>query len=346
MPALRPLLNLLSDRLRALPLLVLYITDGCNSRCVTCNIWELARRNMDQAVIEQIAAEIPRLGIRQIVLSGGEAMQHPHWPRLAAILRAAGAKVMLLTNGLLLHKQAQEVIENIDAVTISLDGATPATYRAIRGVDGLPTILQGIRDIAAAVPVTTRTTVQRLNFRELPQIIDVALGVGVRAVSFLAVDVSNDQAFGPRKGIASMTPMRLPTSDSPALTVEDLPAFAAVLDDLETRYASAFAERRIAESPAKLRRLYDYFAAVNGLRPFDPPRCNAPHLSTVIEVDGAIRPCFFLPKVATISNASLESAINSPPAQAMRRAYRTGERAECERCVCPLYQGARTILRG
>jgi MoaA/NifB/PqqE/SkfB family radical SAM enzyme len=342
MPALRPLLNLLSDRLRALPLLVLYLTDGCNSRCVTCNIWELARRNMDLDVIEQIAAEIPRLGIRQIVFSGGEAMQHPQWPRFAAILRAAGVKVMLLTNGLLLHKQAAQVIENIDAVTVSLDGATPATYRAIRGVDALPTVLQGIRDIAAEIPVTTRTTVQRLNFRELPQLVDVALETGVQSVSFLAVDVSNDQAFGPRQGLGSMSP----AIDSPALTIDDLPAFAAVLDDLERRYANAFAERRIAESPAKLRRLYEYFAAVNGLRPFDPPRCNAPHLSSVIEVDGSIRPCFFLPKVATIQGAGLESAVNSATAQAMRHAYRIGERQECERCVCPLYQGPRTILRG
>src|SRR5512143_2193618 len=98
----RSLLNLTSDRLRSLPLVVLYITDGCNSRCVTCDIWKLPRRNMALELVQQIAGAVPRLGIRNVVLSGGEAMQHPAWPEIAQTFRDAGAKVMLLTNGLAL----------------------------------------------------------------------------------------------------------------------------------------------------------------------------------------------------------------------------------------------------
>ncbi|NJL94140.1 MAG: hypothetical protein HC915_10650, partial [Anaerolineae bacterium] len=74
LPALR---NLLSDRLHRLPLLVLYLTDGCNSRCITCDIWRNPRRNMALSVIDQVAAEAPALGLRWVLLSGGEAMQHP-----------------------------------------------------------------------------------------------------------------------------------------------------------------------------------------------------------------------------------------------------------------------------
>ena len=70
------------------------------------------------------------------------------WPRIAQILRTAGIKVMMLTNGLALKKQAQQVIETVDQLTVSLDGATPETYRAIRGVDALPVILEGMRAIA------------------------------------------------------------------------------------------------------------------------------------------------------------------------------------------------------
>src|SRR5258706_13887795 len=136
-----------ADRLRVLPLVVLYITDGCNSRCITCDIWKLPRRNMDMALVEQLAAEFPRLGVREVVLSGGEAMQHPEWPRIAQMFREAGAKVTLLTNGLALKKQAEQVIQTIDVLTVSLDGATPETYRAIRGVDALAPILEGMRMI-------------------------------------------------------------------------------------------------------------------------------------------------------------------------------------------------------
>lgn len=343
----RPLLNLVSDRLRALPLIVVYITDGCNSRCVTCDIWRLPRRNMDMALVDQLAAECVPLGIRQVVLSGGEAMQHPRWPEIAQKFRAAGAQIMLLTNGLMLKKQAQQVIDSVDALTVSLDGGTPATYHAIRGVDALPHILDGMAVIArAGVPITTRTTVQRQNFRELPAIIDAAKAAGVGKVSFLGVDVSNHEAFGPRFDQADTLPL-LPVHQppSPALTTDDLPEFAAILDRLEQEYAADFASGLLAESPAKLRRLYAYFAALNQQAPFAPPRCNAPHISTVIEVDGTLRPCFFLPTVGKIGDASLSAALNAPSAVDMRRQYRTGERAECERCVCPLYRGPRSLLR-
>src|SRR5437667_1064398 len=151
----RSLLNLTSDRLRVLPLVVLYITDGCNSRCVTCDIWKSPRRNIDIGLVGRLAAEFPRLGVRSVLLSGGEPMQHPEWPRIAQILRTAGIKVMLLTNGLGLKKQSQQVLETVDQLTVSLDGATPETYRAIRGVDALPVILEGIQTVVdGCVPVT------------------------------------------------------------------------------------------------------------------------------------------------------------------------------------------------
>jgi len=138
---------------------------------------------------------------------------------------------MLLTNGLLLRKQAREVIDSVDEVIVSLDGGTAATYEAIRGVDGFDLILEGIRDIrAGGIPVTTRTTVQRANFREIPQIITAAKNVDVNHISFLTVDVSNEFAFGPRfqadttLQIANMGPGAPPEHgpEASALTPDDV----------------------------------------------------------------------------------------------------------------------------
>ena len=347
---LRPLLNLTGDRLHSLPMLIVYLTDGCNSRCVTCDIWKLPRRNMQMALAEKLASEFQALGVRRVILSGGEAMQHPEWPRIARLFRAAGAKVELLTNGLMLNKQAEDVIKSVDQLVVSLDGGVPETYKAIRGVDGFNVILSGMRTCAdAGVPITTRTTIQRGNFYEMPKIIDAARRAGVRKVSFLAVDVTSTQAFGPRfttesASLQSSLPSHAPPS--PALTTDDLPEFSAVLDRLERDYAADFASGLMAESPAKLRRLYNYFSTLNGESPFPPPRCNAPHLSAVIEVDGSLRPCFFLPRVGTLGDGTLLETLNTPPAVEMRKAYRTGGRSECARCVCSLYQGPRTLLRG
>lgn len=362
---IKRLLNLVGDRLHTLPLMVMYITDGCNSRCVTCDIWRNPRRNMAMELVEELASTFRDLQVRWVLLSGGEVMQHPEWPSIARRFRAEGAHVMLLTNGLLLRRQVDDVLSSVDEVIISLDGGTAATYDAIRGVDAFDLIMDGVRAVrAGGVPVTTRTTVQRANFREIPQIIEAGLEAGVNALSFLAVDVSNEFAFGnrfqnpeesndhqPDMGLTILnnsTTTTTNTAQSNALTAAEVDELAAIIDDVELRYASAFAEGRIAESPDKLRRiLVQYFRAIAGQGEFVTPRCNAPHFSTVIEVDGTLRPCYFLPAYGRLrknGDLSLKQALNVPAAQALREAYRTGQRPECARCVCPLYKSPRALV--
>ena len=345
--------NLVGDHLHTLPILVLYLTDGCNSRCVTCDIWRNPRRNMKPELVEAIAGELKPLAVRQVVLSGGEAMQHPKWPEIARRFRAEGVRVSLLTNGLLLRKQIDEVLASVDDVIVSLDGGTAATYEAIRGVDGFDLILEGIRLVrAGGLPVTTRTTVQHANYREIPQIIEAAKSADVTSISFLTVDVSNPFAFGERFQtdiplIATMG-ADAPIEHGPpasALTADDLTELAQVLDEVEARFATDFATNRIAESPAKLRRMVSYFGAILAKDQFPRVRCNAPHLSTIIEVDGSLRPCYFLPRMGKVNGIPLHDAINTAEALELRRAYRAGERAECRSCVCPLYKGGRSLLR-
>jgi MoaA/NifB/PqqE/SkfB family radical SAM enzyme len=270
-------------------------------------------------------------------------MHHPQWPQIARRFREQGVYVMLLTNGLLLRKQVDDVLASVDEVIVSLDGGTAKTYNAIRGVDAFDLVLEGMRAVrAGGVPVITRTTIQRANYRELPLIIEAAKAADVTRVSFLTVDVSNPFAFGARD--MNAVPMHNPS----ALTPDDVREFSRVLDEVEMRFAGDFAEGRIAESPAKLRHMVRYFEAVNNHNPVDfpRPRCNAPHFSTVIEVDGTLRPCYFLPSYGKLDvGDALRDALNTSAAQALRQAYRTGQRTECAHCVCPLYKGPRSLLR-
>jgi MoaA/NifB/PqqE/SkfB family radical SAM enzyme len=339
----RHLLNLTSDHLSSLPILILYLTDGCNSRCITCDIWRAPRLNMRRELVETLVASVKPMGVRWVVLSGGEAMQHPQWAQIAARFRAEGARVILLTNGLFLRRDADDVIANVDEVVVSLDGGTAATYAHIRGVDAFDLVLDGIRAVGTGgVTVTTRTTVQRANYREMPQIVVQAKTAGVNHVSFLTVDVSNEYAFGDRTLHQAIDPA--------ALTHDDLPILADVLDALERDHTADFASGLIAESPAKLRRMMGYFGALLGESEAPPARCNAPHTSVVVQVDGSLRPCYFLPTMGKIDPVGamralpLQDALNTNDALALRRAYRCGERPECARCVCPLYKGMRALM--
>ena len=311
---------------------------------------------LEPLMVDELAAAFDQLAVRWVVLSGGEAMQHPEWPAIARRLRGADRQIMLLTNGLLLRKQIDDVLATIDEVVVSMDAGTAPTYDAIRGVDAFDLVLDGIRAVrAGGVPVTTRTTVQRANYREIPQIIDACKAADVNHISFLTVDVSNPFAFGPRfeqNGAvipAADIALGAPAEHGPpaaALMAADIDELGVILDEVEQRYAADFASGRMSESPEKLRGMLTYFGAVNGTDAFDGPRCNAPRISAVIEVDGTLRPCYFLPAWGKLRRGrSLAESLNDAEAVALRQAQRRGERHECARCVCPLYKGPRTLLR-
>jgi Fe-coproporphyrin III synthase len=337
------LLNLVGNQIATLPLVVLYITDGCNSRCKMCDIWKNPRRNISMDLVDDFVAQVESLKIQHVLLSGGEAMQHPQWDEIARRFREASVRTMLLTNGLLVKKQIDRFTDCVDELIFSLDGGTAETYVSIRGVDAFDLVLDGIRLAkGAGLKVTTRTTVQRENFRELPLIIQSALSAGADAVSFLAIDVSNPFAFGER--FADLIPL---TDTTQALNRDEITELNQLISQLECDFGDEFEQGRISESPDKLRRiLVQYFSALIGDESFPRPRCNAPHFSTVIEVDGTLRPCYFLPSYGSLRvGDKLDTILNNETAIDLRKAYSKGERQECARCVCPLYKGPRSLLR-
>jgi Fe-coproporphyrin III synthase len=324
------------DKAQHLPLVTFYLTERCNSRCVTCDYWRHGRRDATLESIRRVLPDLRELRTRVALLSGGEPLLNPEWPEISTALRDAGLRLWLLTSGLSLAKHARRVSTLFDSVTVSLDGTCPATYAAIRGLDAFDTVCAGIRAaVGLGVAVSLRVTLQRSNYRELPEFVELAHSLGVDQVSFLAVDVGNAHAFARADPVA-------PTL---ALGHQDLPAFARLIDTLEGERRRDFETRFIAESPARLRHLHDYFAALLGAAPFPAVRCNAPEFSAVVAADGAVAPCFFIPGPGVNTAAGLAPALADPAMRALRRSIAAGGRAECERCVCSMWRDPARIAR-
>jgi Fe-coproporphyrin III synthase len=315
--------------LTRLPLVTLYLTDRCNSRCITCDYWRHGRDDMSLAAVTQLLPSFSRLGTQMVLLSGGEPLMNPEWAEIAALLRRHGIKVWLLTSGLALAKHARAVAERCDDLTVSLDGTDAATYAAIRGLDAFDKVCQGIRAAAAGgLPPAIRVTLQRANFRQLPLFIELSKGLGARQVSFLAVDVANPHAFGRTDEFASDL----------ALQVGDLRTLASILDSIERDYCAEFRSGFIAESPQKLRRIHQYFSAVCGRMPYPGVRCNAPEFSAVIGATGRVQPCFFIDAGPNRVRGGLEAVLNGDPMSNLRADIRAGLRLECARCVCSMWR--------
>jgi MoaA/NifB/PqqE/SkfB family radical SAM enzyme len=285
---------------------------------------------MDLAAVTSLLPSLAQLQTQVVLLSGGEPLLNPDWEAIAQALRSNGLKVWLLTSGLALAKHARRAAALFETITVSLDGTDPATYAAIRGLDAFHKVCEGIQAAAAhGVPPVIRVTLQRANYRQLPAFVDLAKDLGARRVSFLAVDVANPHAFGRTDDFVSDL----------ALRPEDLPQLEHILDSMNQAYRQDFRSGFIAESPDKLRRISQYFAAIHGLGPYPPVRCNAPEFSAVIGATGRVQPCFFIsgPSDAPV-RADFPSILNSREMVALRADIRAGVRAECKTCVCSMWR--------
>jgi Fe-coproporphyrin III synthase len=317
-------------RLKHLPLVTLYLTERCNSRCVSCDYWRHGRADMNLQSVTRLLPSLDRLQTKMILISGGEPLLNTEWADIAQLLRTSGRKLWLLTSGLSLAKHARRAAELFDAITVSLDGTDRETYAVIRGLDAFDKVCAGIRAASGTgIPVAVRVTVQRANYRQLPAFVELARQLGARQVSFLAVDVANPHAFGRVDDFG----MDL------ALHAEDLPILERILCSMERDYAHEFRAGFIAESPRRLRHMQQYFSAVCGAGMYPPVRCNAPEFSAVIDAEGHVRPCFFISGPAeSVCQDDFAEVLNGDSMVALRHNIRAGSRAECARCVCSLWR--------
>jgi len=128
-----------------LPLATLYLTERCNSRCITCDYWRHGRADMSLETVTQLLPSLARLETQVVLLSGGEPLLNPNGRRFAQLLKANGLQLWLLTSGLSLVKHAHRAGQLFDAITVSLDGTNRETYAAIRGLDAFDNVCAGIR---------------------------------------------------------------------------------------------------------------------------------------------------------------------------------------------------------
>jgi MoaA/NifB/PqqE/SkfB family radical SAM enzyme len=327
------------DPITQLPLLILFPHSRCNCRCLMCDIWRASTRDeIPSSAIATWLQEWRALKLQRVVLSGGEALMHSQLWQLCAHLKEASIGITLLSTGLLLSRHAAAIVEYCDDLVVSLDGPEDI-HNAIRNVPrAYARLAQGVAAVTAAaskrgsaLAVSARCTVQKRNYRQLRAVVRAAHQMGLARISFLAADISSD-AFNRPGGWDEDHIERV------ALTDQDLPLLRAELEHLQHEHAQDFASGYIAESPIKLqRRLYQYYAALLGRDEFYPNQCNAPWVSSVIESDGTVRPCFFQPPLGNLYQAeSLQSILNSPQSLAWRAGLDPQRDAICRRCVCTL----------
>jgi MoaA/NifB/PqqE/SkfB family radical SAM enzyme len=326
--------TLKTHKIYSLPIVILMPHSRCNCRCVMCDIWKGNHnvQQLEESDISKLLISLKRLNTKMVVMSGGEALMHPSFFRLCEILRSNRMSITILSTGLLLKKYADEIISKTDEVIVSLDGSREV-HNKIRNIpnafEKLREGVQELKKINKNYRITGRSVIQRMNYLDFPNIVDAAREIGLDQISFLTADVTTD-AFNRAE------PWEAEKTDEIKLSVNDLEQFKETIDFLIKNYRKDFENKFIAESPEKIRRFYDYYAAYYGLSTFPQKACNAPWVSAVIEADGSVRPCFFHAISGNIKEAQLTDILNSDDSVAFRKNLDIVANPVCEKCVCYL----------
>jgi len=334
---IKAILSRVTDTLHELPVLVMMPHSRCNCRCVMCDIWK-ANSQKKEISTEELSRHMEsfrRLGVKYVALSGGEALMHSNLWRLCEMMRAEGIHISLLSTGMTLAQHAADVVKHVNEVIVSLDGP-PEVHNAIRNIpSAYDKLSQGVAAVLKLKPdfrITGRCVLQKLNFNHLPEIIRTAQRLGLKQVSFLAADVSTS-AFN----------RDAPWTEEKVVQIElnepETQQFEAILRETFREFAPLYQSKFIAESPAKMMALAQYYKAMLGTAPFPGKKCNAPWVSAVIEVDGEVRPCFFHASYGNLFDSTFEAIVNSEPAKAFRNNLNVKTDPICERCVCSLHRG-------
>src|SRR5258706_13493155 len=105
---IKAFLNTVSDRAKTLPIVILYVTEECNLKCITCSYRNAMPGELTLDEIKSLAAELKNLGLRHIVYSGGEPLLRRDFPEICEAFASPGVKQSMLTNGLLLEKRIHD----------------------------------------------------------------------------------------------------------------------------------------------------------------------------------------------------------------------------------------------
>jgi GTP 3',8-cyclase len=132
----------------------LSVTDRCNFRCQYCMPaeglpWLEREAILHFEEIERIVALLAQMGIESVRLTGGEPLVRRDFPRLAGMLAPLVGDLSVTTNGYLLERDAQALVDaGINRFNVSVDSLQQDRFFAMTRRDALPQVLRGLEALA------------------------------------------------------------------------------------------------------------------------------------------------------------------------------------------------------
>ncbi len=265
------------------------ITTSCNLRCAYCSHFSGpgdVEADLPLAAWLRFFAELRRLAVMTVTLSGGEPFHRPDLREVIHGIVTNRMRFSVLSNGTLIDPDTAAFLASTgrcNHVQVSIDGAIDITHDAFRGEGNFRKAIQGIRNLRQCnVPVTVRVTIHRKNVRELEAVARLLL----EEIGLPSFSTNSASPLGLCRKNAAQT----------QLTVAERSLAMETLLRLDERYggrisatagplAEGHAWREMVEAHRKGERMADR-GFLTG--------CNGPRQTIAVRADGAIVPCLQL----------------------------------------------------
>ena len=154
---------------------------ACNLKCNFCNAKNVIS-NKNAMMSPEWMIALPRVlkewGVKGVtVAGGGEPLCNPQCDLFFYACKDAGIPVGLITNGTLIHKHRQTILDCCKWVGVSVDAGTTETYGLIKNVDGgrLKDVIDNITSITRKGPeITYKYLVCPENYSEVYKAVGLA----------------------------------------------------------------------------------------------------------------------------------------------------------------------------
>jgi len=286
-------------------LLIIMITERCNSRCVMCNFWKNKDKKDEltpEEIREVLKSPIMR-DLQHIALTGGEIFMREDVDQIIDVIYdTTGIRPTIGTNGLCVERLDSLLSsrkEKIGGVMISIDGVGRVHDR-IRGNGTFKRSMQSIKLLKEkyGIKPTINMTVSRYNYDNLIK----------------TYNLFRDCVFTYKVAKAS----RFHFGNN-----EDMDFI------INRRQAERFFK---AAEKIKDKNLYDVFLEEWVMEDKRPSPCYAGVSSIIMNPDGSIQPCLHKPQFGNIRQFPIDRILISKGADAFRKSHKNCQ--DCyERCA-------------
>lgn len=314
------------------------VSTFCNLACVMCPHPTMIK-NPRHMTLEQFQKVFDILRPLKISLSGlGEPFLNPDMSAIISYASQRGAETITTSNlTVVTPGLAREIVNSgLGLLKGSIDSTNPATYLAVRKRDMHAQVLQALENIRNAKQelgaknpvVRLQFVMQRSNFREIPDILDLCREYGVDAVNFQPLELATEEYVDE----ALVSDLVGDMDKDEFRQVLELSAIKAEKSGVATNLSNLFRDFEGVWAKYQLEKCPDPASAV----------CLMPWTSVYITVDGDVRPCcsFPLTTEATLGNIFTDDFMqlwNNPRYRSLRSSFRKGKRPFkiCQNCIAP-----------